>query len=163
MNNTTQQQIMGLIAWLVVTFLAAAFGGFASASAPSFYKELIRPDWAPPGWLFGPVWSILYSMMAIAVWLVWRRAGWQKAKLALSLYLFQLVLNALWTWLFFVWHLGAIASLEILLLWLMIVITIHQFSRFDKLSAWLLAPYLLWVSFATALSFAMWQLNPAQL
>jgi tryptophan-rich sensory protein len=163
MNRTTQQQMTGLIAWLAVTFLAAAFGAFASASAPSFYAELVRPVWAPPAWLFGPVWSVLYLLMGIAAWLVWRHEAWQKARLALCLYLLQLALNALWTWLFFVWHVGSIASFEIVLLWLMIVATTYQFGRLHKLSAWLLAPYLLWVSFATALSFAMWRLNPALL
>jgi tryptophan-rich sensory protein len=163
MNRTFQQQILGLVGWLVITFAAAGLGGFASASAPTFYAALVRPAWAPPAWLFGPVWSVLYLLMGIAAWLVWRQAGWARAKFALCLYLLQLALNALWTWLFFVWHLGAMASFEIVLLWLLIAATMYQFSRIHKLSAWLLAPYLVWVSFATALSFAMWQLNPRSL
>lgn len=163
MNLTLRQQILGLIGWLAITFFAAALGAFASASAPTFYAVLVRPAWAPPAWLFGPVWSMLYLLMGIAAWLVWRQAGWIRAKFALCLYLLQLALNALWTWLFFVWHLGAIASFEIVLLWLLIAATMYQFSRIHKLSAWLLVPYLLWVSFATALSFAMWQLNPTSL
>jgi translocator protein len=163
MNRTFQQLILGLIAWLSITFFAATLSAFATASAPTFYAALVRPVWAPPAWLFGPVWSVLYLLMAVAAWLVWSRAGWQKAGLALRLYLLQLALNALWSWLFFTWHLGAIASTEIILLWLMIAAVIYQFSRIHKLSAWLLVPYLLWVSFATALSFAMWQLNPAAL
>ncbi len=163
MKHTFQHQILGLIAWLVITFLAAGLGAFASASAPSFYAALVRPTWAPPAWLFGPVWSVLYLLMGISAWLVWRQVGWIRAKFALCLYLLQLALNALWTWLFFVLHLGAVASFEIVLLWFMILATMYQFGRIRKLSAWLLAPYLLWVSFATALSFAMWQLNPAAL
>jgi benzodiazapine receptor len=163
MNRTTQQQITGLIAWLAITFLAAGLGAFASASAPTFYAALVRPAWAPPAWLFEPVWSVLYLLMGISAWLVWRKAGWLGAKFALCLYLLQLAVNALWTWLFFVWHCGAFASFEIVVLWLLIATMIYQFGRIHKLSGWLLVPYLLWLSFATALSFAMWQLNPTSL
>jgi benzodiazapine receptor len=154
---------LGLLAWLLVAFAVAGVGGFASASAGDFYRELVRPSWAPPGWLFGPVWSVLYALMGISAWLVWRARGLVGARGALGLFVVQLVVNALWTWLFFVWRLGAVAFGEILLLWLLIVANIILFSRVSKFAALLLAPYLAWVSFACALTFATWQLNPGLL
>jgi tryptophan-rich sensory protein len=157
------RQIAGLVAWLFVTFVAAALGAAASVHAGTFYAQLLRPAWAPPGWLFGPVWSALYLAMGIAAWLVWRAAGFHAARAALTLYLVQLALNALWSWLFFGWHLGAAAFADVLLLWAAIVATLVAFRRVRPLAAWLLAPYLLWVSFASALNFAVWQLNPGSL
>ena len=156
-------QALGLLAWLLLTFSAAAVGGFASASAGDVYRELVRPPWAPPGWLFGPVWSVLYLMMGVSAWIVWRKQGFAGAKLALVLFVTQLVANALWTWLFFVWLQGALALAEILLLWVLIAATIASFWWFSKLAAALLLPYLAWVSFASALTLALWRLNPAVL
>lgn len=146
-----------------MTFTAAAIGAFASVQAGMFYLQLLRPAWAPPGWLFGPVWSVLYLLMAIAAWLIWRAQGWRGAGLALGLFVVQLAVNALWTWLFFVWHQGAWAFAEIVLLWGLIVGTIVAFWSRQKIAALMLLPYLLWVSFATALTYAMWTLNPTVL
>lgn len=157
------KQAIGLAGWLTLTFSAAAIGAFASAQAGTFYRQLLRPAWAPPGWLFGPVWTGLYLLMAIAAWLVWRAHGWSGARKALSLFVLQLVVNALWTWLFFVWHQGAWAFAEILLLWVLIVGTIATFWPLHKIAALMLLPYLAWVSFATALTYAMWTLNPTVL
>lgn len=157
------KQAIGLAAWLVLTFSAAAIGAFASAQAGAFYMQLVRPAWAPPAWLFGPVWSALYLLMAVAAWLVWREHGWRGAGAALGLFIVQLVANALWTWLFFVWHQGAWAFAEVLLLWGLIVGTLIAFWRLKKIAAALLVPYLVWVSFASALTLAMWKLNPAVL
>ena len=154
---------LGLLGWLLVAFAAAAVGGFASASAGDFYRALVRPSWAPPGWLFGPVWSALYALMGISAWLVWRVRSFAGARGALGLFVFQLAVNALWTWLFFVWHLGAVAFGEILLLLLLIVANIVLFYRVSKFAASLLVPYLAWVSFACALTFATWRLNPGVL
>lgn len=154
------RHLVGLAGWLAVCFAAAAVGGVASASAGSFYQALVRPPWAPPGWLFAPVWSVLYLMMGVAAWLVWRARGWRGAGAALGLFLVQLAANALWTWLFFVWHWGAGAMAEIVLLWLMIAATLLAFWRVRPLAGVLLLPYLGWVSFATALTFAVWQRNP---
>ncbi len=161
--ESKSRQALGLLAWLAVTFAAAAVGGWASAQAGSFYGELLRPAWAPPAWLFGPVWSVLYILMGISAWLVWRSVGWAGARTALLLFLAQLAANALWTWLFFALRQGALASAEIVLLWLLIVTTIVLFWRVSRIAAALLLPYLAWVSFATALSFAIWQLNPGLL
>ncbi|MCX7554948.1 tryptophan-rich sensory protein [Marinicella sp. S1101] len=158
---TKQQQILGLLAWIVLCFAASAIGAVASIKAQSFYVNLIRPDWAPPGWLFGPVWTVLYALMAIAAWLVWRQGGFKRHPKALSLFLLQLGLNALWSWLFFAWMMGFWSFVNILALWLLILLTLLSFFRIKKLSGLLLVPYLLWVSFAAVLNLAMWQLNPS--
>lgn len=160
MSLSTSKQIVGLIAWLAVSFVAAAIGGIASMQAGSLYAQLIRPDWAPPSDLFGPVWTALYALMGIAAWLVWRVGGFRAAKMALALFLVQLAINALWSWLFFRWKLGALAFADIVLLWLLIVATTMAFWRIRLLAGALLVPYLLWVSFASALNYAVWQLNP---
>ena len=154
------RQLLGLLAWLALCFAAAAAGGIASADAGSFYARLDRPAWAPPGWLFAPVWSVLYLMMAVAAWLVWRRRGWRAAPAALGLFVVQLIANALWTWLFFAWHQGALAFAEVLLLWALIAATAVEFWRVRALAGILLLPYLAWVSFASALTLAAWRLNP---
>jgi benzodiazapine receptor len=155
------QQIGGLIIWLLISFTVAATGAMASIQAAQFYANMLQPAWAPPAWLFGPVWSALYLMMAVAAWSVWRKGGFSAARVALSLFLLQLVLNALWSWLFFAWHLGALAFIDILIMWVFIVLTIITFKTHNKIAAWLLVPYLAWVSFAAVLNFSVWQLNPA--
>lgn len=157
------QDVLGLFGWLLFVFAAAAVGGFASASASDFYRELVRPSWAPPGWLFAPVWSVLYALMGISAWLVWRAQGFAGARGALTLFVVQLAINALWTWLFFVWRQGAVAFGEILLLCLLIVSNIILFRRASKLAALLLVPYVAWVAFACVLTFATWRLNPGLL
>lgn len=129
--------------------------------AGSFYLDLTRPAWAPPAWIFGPVWSVLYVLMGVAAWLVWRKSRSVPTRTALTLFVVQLAANALWTWLFFVWHQGALAFAEVLVLWTLILATIILFSKVSKLAAALLVPYLAWVSFASALNFNLWQFNPA--
>ncbi len=160
---STSAQALGLLGWLLVSFAAAAAGAFASASAGAFYGGLARPAWAPPGWLFGPVWSVLYTCMGIAAWLVWRARGFAGARSALLVFIVQLVVNALWTWFFFVWHRGGLALAEIGLLWVLILATIVLFWRVSKPAAALLVPYLVWVSFASALTLSLWRLNPVLL
>ncbi len=157
---TKQKQIVGLVGWLFVSFIAAAIGGAASIQAGPFYTQLVRPDWAPPPSIFGPVWTVLYALMGIAAWLVWRVGGFRAAKSALTLFLVQLALNALWSWLFFGWHRGAFAFTDILILWTLIVATLISFWRVRPLAGALLVPYLLWVSFASVLNYSVWQLNP---
>lgn len=155
-----RKQIPGLLAWLVVTFAAAAIGSIASIHAKSFYAQLARPEWAPSAFVFGPVWTVLYVLMAVAAWLVWRSNGFRTARTALSLYVAQLALNALWSWLFFAWHSGALAFADIILLLAAIIITTIAFWRKSRLAGLLLVPYLLWVSFALMLNYSIWQLNP---
>ncbi len=157
------KQIAGLAGWLALAFGTAAVGAVASVRAVEFYQQLARPPWAPPAWLFGPVWSGLYLLMGIAAWLVWREAGFVRGRVALGLFLVQLGANALWSWLFFAWHLGFWACIEILVLWLLIACTLAAFWRIRALAGALLLPYLAWVTFATALAFATWRLNPAVL
>ena len=162
-SHSKQKQFSGLVAWLIVSFIAAGIGGAASIQAGAFYDQLIRPEWAPPAWIFGPVWTALYALMGIAAWLIWRIAGFRAARIALTLFLVQLVLNALWSWLFFGWRLGALAFVDIVLLWALIVATLVAFWRITPLAGALLVPYLLWVSFACALNYSVWQLNPTLL
>jgi benzodiazapine receptor len=161
--SSMRRQVLGLLGWLGVSFAAAALGGFASANAGDFYQELTRPGWAPPAWLFAPAWTLLYFLMGIAAWLVWREQGFRKARIALSLFLIQLAVNALWSWLFFVWKLGALAFAEVLILWVLILCTVVTFWRVRPLAGGLLLPYLAWVTFASALTYAVWQRNPALL
>jgi len=155
-----QKEIIGFAGWLIVVFFAAAIGAAASVQAAPFYSQLARPDWAPPPSIFGPVWTVLYALMGIAAWLVWRTGGFQLSRFALSLFLVQLALNALWSWLFFGWHLGALAFADIVLLWALVAATALAFWRIRPLAGALLIPYLLWVSFASVLNYSVWQLNP---
>lgn len=160
MTLPKDKQLIGFVAWLAVSFIAAAIGGAASIQAGSFYTRLARPEWAPPSDLFGPVWTVLYALMGIAAWLIWRIDGFRAARPALILFLVQLAVNALWSWLFFGWHLGALAFADIVLLWALIVATLIAFWRIRPLAGALFIPYLLWVSFASVLNYSVWQLNP---
>lgn len=163
MSRSALRQAAGLGGWLLASFVAGALGAAASAGAAGFYQQLTRPPWAPPAWLFGPVWTVLYVMMAVAAWLVWRERGFADARAALGLFVAQLAANALWSWLFFAWRLGALALGEIVLLWLLVAATIAAFWRVRPLAGALLVPYLAWVTFAAALTFSLWRLNPAVL
>ena len=155
-------QALGFAAWLALCVATSAIGAIASANARTFYAHLALPAWAPPGWVFGPVWSALFLAMAIAVWLIWRLPQTSKSRsLALSLFVAQLVANALWSWLFFAWHLGGLAFAEVLLLWLLIAATLIAFWRLKPVAGLLLLPYLAWVTFASALNYTLWQMNPA--
>jgi len=157
------KQILGLLGWLLLSFAAAAIGAVASAHAPSFYADLVRPDWAPPAWLFGPVWTLLYALQGIAAWLVWRARGFEGAAAPLGLFVVQLGANALWSWIFFAWHRGMLAFVDVIVLWLLILVTTLAFGRVRPVAGMLMVPYLLWVSFAAALNFTVWQMNPALL
>lgn len=152
-----------LIGWILLSLAAGAVGALATSQAREFYAGLVKPAWAPPGWLFGPVWTALYLLMGVAAWLVWRRGGWAAAAGALSLFLVQLACNALWSWLFFAWRSGALAFGGIVVLLALIVATLVAFARVHRLAAGLLLPYLAWVAFATALTHAVWRANLDQL
>lgn len=154
--------LLQMIASMVLTGIVAALGAVASVHAAAFYAQLDQPSWAPPAWLFRPLWSLLFPMMAVAAW---RIGGVAKpsAAPALPLYLAQLAFNALWSWRFLAWHLGAPAFACIVMLWLKIVATIALFGRRERLAAVLLWPYLAWVSFAGLLCLSIWQRNPALL
>lgn len=156
-------QALGLVVSLLVSFATAGVGSLASLNAASFYAQLVQPPWAPPAWLFGPVWTLLFVLIAVAAWLVWRTHGFRTARAAWALFAAQLLANALWSWLFFAWRQGALAFAEVLLLWGLIVMTITTFWRLHHVAALLLLPYLAWVSFATVLSYTLWRLNPVLL
>lgn len=160
MTLARNKQIIGLVAWLAVSFMAAAIGGAASIQAGPFYMQLVRPEWAPPPGVFGPVWTMLYTLMGIAAWLIWRIDGSRAARTALALFLTQLVVNALWSWLFFGWHLGGPAFADVVLLWALVVATLVAFWRMRPLAGAMLIPYLLWISFASVLNYSVWRLNP---
>lgn len=161
MNKTTV--VLGYLGWVLLTLATGGIGAVASMDAAQFYGELQRPSWAPPASVFGPVWTTLFVMIGVAAARVWQLRGFATSRRALVLFLVQLVLNALWSWLFFAWKQGALAMVDIVLLWLAIVALILAFRKHSALAAWLLGPYLLWVSFATALCYTIWQLNPAKL
>ena len=149
--------IPGLVGWLVLCFAAAALGGFFLPG--EWYAQLQKPSWNPPSWIFGPAWTALYIMMAIAAWLVWQRGGFATERLALGLFLLQLLFNAAWSPLFFGLRNPALAFVDIALLWLALLATLLIFWRRSRLAGALLIPYLAWVSFASALNFALWRLN----
>ena len=150
-HSSAVRQGIGLVGWLLASFVTAGIGGFASINAAGFYGQLVQPFWAPPAWLFGPVWSVLFVLMGVSAWLVWREHGFRGAGAALKLYAAQLVANALWTWLFFAWRLGAPALAEIAVLWLLISATVLAFWKLHRVAALLLVPYLAWVSIASVL------------
>lgn len=150
--------VLGLVAWIGLCFSAAAAGAWFMPG--QWYAALNKPAWNPPGWIFGPVWSVLYSMMAVSAWLVWRRGGFAVQRGPLGFFLAQLILNALWTPLFFGLHSLGAAFGEIVILWLAIAATIATFRLVSRAAAWLLVPYLLWVGFAAVLNFTIWRLNP---
>jgi tryptophan-rich sensory protein len=154
----------GVLAGLIaITALAAVTGGLASVNAREFYAQLLQPVWAPPGWVFGPIWGVLYTLMIAGAWQVYRVRGFEGARPLLLLYLIQLSANALWTWLFFAWRLGAVALAEVILLWFLVGLTTFTFWSVRRSAGALLLPYWIWVTFATALTQAMWRLNPALL
>jgi tryptophan-rich sensory protein len=155
-----QKQILGLVGWLLVTFTTAAIGAVASVEAGVFYTQLTQPSWSPPSSVFGPVWTVLYALMGVAAWIVWRNGGFRAHRTELALFLVQLAANALWSWLFFAWHVGGLAFADILLLWALIVATLWMFWRERPVAGVLLFPYLSWVSFAAFLNYSVWQLNP---
>jgi len=150
--------ILGLCGWVLLCFAAASLG--AVFMPGEWYAALRKPSWNPPGWIFGPVWSVLYTMMAVAAWLVWQRRGFGAQRRPLGLFLVQLALNAAWTPLFFGLHRPGVAFAEIVLLWLAIAWTLATFWRVHRAAAWMLVPYLTWVSFAALLNFTLWRLNP---
>lgn len=162
-RRSTLAAILALAGFIALSLAAGGIGSIASVNSQDFYTNLSRPSWAPPSWLFGPVWTALYILMGIAAWLVWREGPARAVTRGLTLFVAQLVLNALWTWIFFAWRLGAIAFLEIVALWLVIALTIAAFWRVRALAGALLIPYILWVTYAAALTFAVWRGNPGAL
>jgi translocator protein len=154
------RQIVTLVV-SVAACLGAGFVGsrFSIGSVHTWYPTLSKPTWTPPAWVFAPVWTALYCMMGIAAGLVWSRAGWAVARVSLILFAIQLVLNVTWSAIFFGLHQPGWAFAEIVLLWAAIAATAGEFWRVSKAAGWLMIPYLAWVTFASALNFAVWRLN----
>lgn len=151
------EKIWKLIISLILPFLAMSIGGlFTASSVSAWYIELQKPGFNPPSWVFGPVWAILYLLMGISLYLIWVNKFNKPAFIAFGV---QLFLNVLWSIIFFGMKLPLLAFIEIILLWVAILTTIIYFYRLNKISAYLLIPYLLWVSFATVLNFFIFYLN----
>ncbi|MGQ3685502.1 MAG: TspO/MBR family protein [Candidatus Loosdrechtia sp.] len=158
-KQDTLRQTFGLAGWLLLAFATLAIGAVASIDAGTFYSQLAQPAWAPPGWVFGPVWTVLYTLMGVASWLVWRSGGFRANRTALGLFVGQLALNALWSWLFFAWHFGGWAFVDILALLATVSVVLVLFWRVRPLAGVLLIPYLLWLAFACVLNYSIWQMN----
>lgn len=148
---------IGLAGWILLSFTAGIIG--SQFEPGTWYQQLQKPGWTPPAIVFPVVWPILYVMMGISAWWVWSDHGFGGARLALGLFILQLVFNAAWSWLFFGKHWMGVALIEIVVLWLLILGTIIAFGQFSKVAAYLLVPYLLWVTFATALNAKVYYLN----
>jgi len=152
---TKTQRTLAGIAFLAVTFAVAAFG--AQFMPGPWYEALAKPGWTPPPWLFGPVWTVLYIMIATAAWLVWLRRP--RISAPLVVWAAQLALNGIWSWVFFGLQRPGLAALEIVVLLLAIAVVTGMFARVSRTAALLMLPYLFWVGFATALNIAIWRLN----
>ena len=151
------KKIWKLIISIFLPFLASVIGGFFTTSSVStWYLDLIKPSFNPPSWVFGPVWTLLYLLMGVSLYLVWIK---KFDKNAFTFFGIQLGLNALWSFLFFGIKFPSFAFIEIIFLWVAILITIIYFYRINKTSAYLLIPYILWVSFAAILNFSIMILN----
>jgi len=147
--------------WIVVCLAVGVFGGLWTApEIPGWYRTLVKPSFNPPGWIFGPVWTTLYVLMAIAASLVTEAADTQLRTFGLGLFVLQLALNLAWSWIFFHKHSIGAAALEVALLWVAIGVTTIVFSRVSATAAWLMAPYWAWVTFASILNVTLWRLNP---
>jgi len=149
--------ILGLAFWIALTFGVASFG--AQFEPGLWYAGIAKPDWTPPGWVFGPVWGILYLTMSISAWLIWQRRFAGTTKAPLALYVAQLVLNGLWSWLFFGRQMIGAALVDLIALTVLVAVTMAAFMRVRKAAGYMMLPYLLWVAFASALNFQIWRMN----
>jgi len=156
MNNVVKL----VIAILLPLAVGAASGFFTVTGTGSWYQTIQKPSWNPPGWVFGPVWTTLYIMMGIALYLVWKaEIDPGVKKMAFTLFAVQLLLNFSWSFIFFGQQQPGWALVEIIVMWLFILATIFAFAAVSKTAAWLLVPYISWVSFATILNYTIWKLN----
>jgi translocator protein len=149
--------LLVLVAFEVASFAAAATGVIFRPG--DWYKQLDKPRWRPPDWLFAPVWTVLYASIGLSGWIVWLEAGIAGAALPLGVYAVQLLLNAAWTPIFFGLHRPGLALIEIMVLWAAILATIIMFWPVSLVATFLLVPYLVWVSFASALNYSVWRRN----
>ena len=152
------RRLAALLAWVGLSLAAGVVGGGAVGPG-AWYARLDRPPWTPPDWVFGPVWTALYVLMGVAAWMVWSRPDRPGRRTALVLFLGQLVLNVLWSWMFFGWHRLGAAAVEVVVLLAAIAATALAFRRVHRPAALLLVPYLVWVAYATALTIEIWRRN----
>lgn len=159
-DRTQQMRYRKLWLSLLLTLGSGGIAGWATASnINAWYRHLAKPWFNPPNAVFAPVWTFLYALMGIALFRIWRKPPGPLRKRALRIFFFQLTLNLFWSFLFFYFHWIGIALIDIIVLWLGILITIFWFASLDRPAAWLLVPYIAWVSFAMLLNGAIWQLN----
>ncbi len=155
-SSTKLRNGLALAGFIVITFCAPLLS--VGSMPGAWYAALQKPSWNPPAWLFGPAWTLLYTLMAVAAWLVWKRVGFSRP---IGLFFVQLALNAAWTPIFFGAHQLGWALIEIVVMWIAILLMLLSFRRVGTTAGWLLVPYLAWVSFASFLNFTLWRLNPA--
>lgn len=156
-KKSIYENYLPTLLWIIISFIPAIIGGYFKPG--SWYLEIAKPDWTPPGWVFGPVWFLLYFCMGISASIIWKSKNNKPIKLAMTIFIVQLILNALWSWVFFGLNNLLFSVVEIILLLSMIVLTIFLFYRINKKAGLILIPYLLWVSFATILNLNIWLLN----
>ena len=157
---TTSQKLGAFLLSLIIPLAVGGVSGFFTVSAiPGWYQTIQKPTWNPPNWVFGPVWTTLYVLMGIAMYLVWSRPRTPERQRALYLNALQLGFNFFWSLIFFNLHAIGGALIEIGVLWALIVATMFAYDKVYKPAAWLLLPYIVWVTFATILNFTIWRLN----
>jgi tryptophan-rich sensory protein len=157
---TTPQKIGAFLLSLIIPLAVGGISGYFTVSAiPGWYQTIQKPSWNPPNWVFGPVWTTLYALMGIAMYLIWTQPLSEQRQRALHLNAAQLILNFFWSLIFFNLHAIGWALIEIIILWVLIVRTMFAFDRVYKPAAWLLLPYIVWVTFATILNGTIWWLN----
>lgn len=158
----SQMRWLQLVAFILACEGVGLLGGlWTGPEIRGWYRTLAKPSFNPPSWIFGPVWTTLYLLMAIAAWLVFNAPASSARTLGLDFFLVQLVLNLMWSWIFFRKHSIGAAALEVSILWISIGATTIVFSQVSAPSAWLMAPYWAWVTFASILNATIWRLNPA--
>jgi benzodiazapine receptor len=162
MMNQKVRGAIGLVLFMFICEIAGVVGSlFTTPSIPGWYAALRKPNIAPPNWVFAPVWTSLYALMGISLFVVWRKAAGERLRrIAISTFILQLALNVLWSYLFFGLQSPILGMAEITILWLAIAATIALFSRISKIAAVLLLPYLAWVTFASYLTYMIFMLNP---
>jgi tryptophan-rich sensory protein len=157
----TIKKIRQFVICLLIPLLVGLVSSLLTTpSIASWYLTLNKPEFTPPNWLFGPAWTVLFILMGIALFIIWTKGrNHKKFTTALGIFSLQLIFNFFWSLIFFSWHRPDLAFLEIIVLWLLIAINIYYFYKINKTAGWLLVPYLLWVSFAAVLNYAVFRLN----
>lgn len=158
--NQTGKNILAFVVFLFICLGAAQLGSlFTIPSLDDWYQQIQKPAWTPPNWVFAPVWTLLYVSMAVAAWGVWKERDRQSVALPIGLFFAQLLVNVLWSYLFFTLHLPGWALLDLVILWVLILFTLITFYRVKAWAGLILIPYLLWVAYAGTLNAAIWQMN----